>query len=253
MRDAASLVRNVRNSFAEYFRLRPDPYPASLAHLPPEGREEFAQTQHLKVFQTGFSDSFVIGIPLTPHRREDEPAVLARVVNDLHNALLALAYLSLEALRQGIPLRGGVDIGLGVEMFPNEVYGPALLSAYRLESQVAEYPRAAIGETLLEYLSFLERQPQDVPLNQFTASMVPHCRRLICPSPDDGWPMLHFLSPVVMAAPGDVVTARHQAEAWVKDQAVRYRAERNSKLFTRYVRLIRYFQAYPPRPPEPQR
>ena len=69
-------------------------------------------------------------------------------MTSLWHALLGLACRSLSALQQGIPLRGGIDVGLGTEMFPNEVYGPALLNAYRLESQAAEYPRTALGENL---------------------------------------------------------------------------------------------------------
>ena len=243
MKEATELVRNVRNSFAEYFKMRTAD-PAVLEKLPPERREEFARIRSLKVFQVGLSDSFVIGIPLTPREGESEPVALARAVNDIANALLGLACLSLAALQQGIPLRAGIDVGLGMEMFPNEVYGPALLNAYHLESQVAEYPRTAFGETFFAYLSFLEGLPKDVILNQFTANMVQHCRQFVCPSPDDGWPMLHFLSPFVMAAPGGFVKARQDADAWVKAQIARYGVERNGKLLRRYTRLSRYFDAY---------
>lgn len=244
MKEAGELVRNVRNSFAEFFKISRTVDPDVLERHPPERREEFARIRSLKAFQTGFSDSFVIGIPLTPRDEESESVALARAVNDIHNALFGLACLSLNSLQQGIPLRAGIDVGLGMEMFPNEVYGPALLNAYHLESQVAEYPRAVLGETFFTYLSFLEGLPKDVILNQFTASMVQGCRRLVCPSPDDGWPMLHFLSPFVMAAPGEFVQARREAETWVKGQAARYGAERNGKLFRRYTRLSRYFDAY---------
>ena len=243
MKEAGELVSNVRNSFAAFFKMTTVD-PAVLETQPPKRREEFARIRSLKVFQTGFSDSFVIGIPLTPRDGDSESVALARAVNDIHNALFGLAFLSLNSLQQEIPLRAGIDVGLGMEMFPNEVYGPALLNAYHLESRVAEYPRAVLGETFFTYLSFLEGLPRDVILNQFTASMVHHCRRLVCPSPDDGWPMLHFLSPFVMAAPGEFVQARHEAETWVKGQAARYGTERNGKLFRRYTRLSRYFDAY---------
>lgn len=243
MKEAGELVRNVRNSFAEFFEMRTVD-PDILARHPPERREEFARIRSLKAFQTGFSDSFVIGIPLTPRDGESESVALARAVNDIHNALFGLACLSLYSLQQGIPLRAGIDVGLGMEIFPNEVYGPALLNAYHLESQVAEYPRAVIGETFFAYLSFLESLPKEVILNQFTANMVQGCRRLVCRSPDDGWPMLHFLSPFVMAAPGELVKARQEAETWVRGQAARYRAQSNEKLFRRYTRLILYFDAY---------
>jgi hypothetical protein len=241
--EAASVVRNVRNSFAEFFKERPIE-PGVLEQHPVERREEFASIIRRKAVQIGFSDSFTISIPLTPVPKETPFVALARGAYDMSMALLGLGTLSLAALQQGIPLRAGIDIGLGTEMFPNEIYGPALLSAYRLECTVAEYPRTVFGETFFAYLCYLEDLPKEVILNEFTAKMVARCREFSCPAPDDGWPMLHYLSPVVMAAPGDFVKARKEAENWVRGELARYGKERNEKLYRRYVRLSRYFDTY---------
>ena len=46
--------------------------------------------------------------------------------------------MMLISLGNGIPLRAGLDVGLGLRgMFPNEVYGPVSVSSYRLESEIA--------------------------------------------------------------------------------------------------------------------
>ena len=55
----------------------------------------------------------------------------------------------------GHPARGGLDVGLGVEIAPGEVYGAALERAYQLESEVAQHPRLVIGKELVAYLDFL--------------------------------------------------------------------------------------------------
>ena len=244
MIQVGTVTRNVRDSFSTYFSTMSSLQP-SVEHIRPDKREEFTRINARMVLSIGFSDSFVVSLPLQAVTTVPEPEGFARSATSLWHALLGLACMSLSALQQGIPLRGGIDVGLGTEMFPNEVYGPALLNAYRLESQVAEYPRTALGENLGAYLAMLEQLPQDVPLNEYTKNMVGLCRKLICAAPDDGWPMLHFLSPVVMDAPGNFVAAKRVASDWVRGRINHYRTERNGKLFRRYVRLARYFGSYP--------
>ena len=248
MTETGTIVRNVRNSFSRYFTMR-GVSQERLERVPPELRDEYRSISSLKAFQVGFSDSFVLSVPLQAVVEDPDPRGFARSVNDLWNALFGLSCLSLAVLRQGIPVRAGADVGLGVEMFPNEVFGPALLNAHRLESQVAEYPRTAIGENLLAYLSMLEQLPQTVLLNEFTANRARDCRRFICAAPDDAWPMLHFLTPFVLASPGDFVEGKRLAHEWVRGQIQKYAAARNGKLFRRYARLGRYFDAYTPPPP----
>ena len=59
----------------------------------------------------------------------------------------------------GVPIRGGVEVGLGVEMFEHEYYGRVLVDAYLIESTAADYPRVLVGPRLLNYLAALERGP----------------------------------------------------------------------------------------------
>jgi hypothetical protein len=55
----------------------------------------------------------------------------------------------------GVPIRGGIDLGFAMNIGPDEIYGPALASAYHLESKVAAYPRIVVGKTLVSYLKEL--------------------------------------------------------------------------------------------------
>jgi hypothetical protein len=126
--------------------------------------------------------------------------------------------MSLEALAQGgRAWRAGLDVGIGMEIFPNEVYGPVLLSAYQLESAVAEWPRVVLGRGLLDYLDFLERLSPTDSLDAFTARMAVGAKEFICTS-DDGWPMLHILSPAVMNAPANCVANKLAAQKWIHEQ-----------------------------------
>jgi hypothetical protein len=145
-------------------------------------------------------------------------------------------------LAQGIPWRGGIDVGIGMEIFANEVYGPVLLSAYSLESTAAEYPRVVIGRGLINYLEFVHRLPPAEPLDAFAASMAGGAKEFICTS-DDGWPMLHFLSPAVMKAPGNHLQNKQTAHNWIREQVKRHWSATDDKLFRRYSRLLHYFDA----------
>jgi hypothetical protein len=143
----------------------------------------------------------------------------------------------------GVPLRGGVDVERGIDLFPNEVYGPAAINAYTLESRVAEYPRIVVGDGLLQYLDYLEGLPSQGPGRDIAAMRAAHCRRLICRAPDDGRSMLHMLEPAFLdlAKFADTATAAYE---WVRQQPEVHSRHDNAKLESRYLRLLQYFHAH---------
>jgi hypothetical protein len=242
MADTAGVVRNERESIARW--LAEGVTDEALTKIPLERREEFAHIITRTAFQTGFSDSFVVAFPLQVDG-VDEHLSRARSLYDVWTALLGLSVLSLASLAQEIPWRAGIDVGIGMQIFPNEVYGPVLYSAYKLESTVAECPRLVLGRGLLDYLTFIEHLPPTEPLDAFAANMAADCRQLICGS-EDGWPMLHILSPVVMKTPGDTHQHARTAAEWISKQVIEHWKAKDEKLFRRYTRLDRYFRACAP-------
>ena len=242
MSETGGVVRNVRNSVAEWLASNKHVSEDALASLPPERREEFTSVRTLEAFQTGFSDSFTVAFPLQVDG-VDERLSRARAVVDAWNALLGLSALSLLSLAQGIPWRAGVDVGIGMEVFPNEVYGPALLNAYTLESRMAEYPRILVGRGLVDYLNFMEHLAPAEPLDAYAARMATRSKEFISTS-DDGWPMLHMLSPAVLKASANLVAAKRTAHQWVREQCGQFWSQNDEKLFRRYTRLLRYFDAF---------
>ena len=130
----------------------------------------------------------------------DERLSRARAVYDLWTALLGLSVLSLASSAHELPWRGGIDVGIGTQIFPHEVYGPVLLSACKLESTVAEWPRLVVGRGLLDSLAFTERLPTIEPLDAFTAKVATDCRQMICGS-EDGWP--HATRPLTRSLEGN--------------------------------------------------
>jgi hypothetical protein len=73
----------------------------------------------------------------------------------IYYLLLANGAVFLQMLSDGIVIRGGVEIGRGLS-FKNfgsyEIYGSALLNAYKIESSRAIFPRIVIGTLLHEHL-----------------------------------------------------------------------------------------------------
>ena len=70
----------------------------------------------------------------------------------IHAILASCATLIPTLLSVGIPIRGGIDLGIGVEFITGEIYGPVLQSAYHLENMVAKYPRIVVGKNLNKFI-----------------------------------------------------------------------------------------------------
>lgn len=78
----------------------------------------------LKITHRGFSDSFVLTVPLAT---DSDPRATLEAVSSLWFALYGIAALGLSALAR-VPVRGGIEVGLARNLFPGEAYGPAMLN-----------------------------------------------------------------------------------------------------------------------------
>lgn len=84
---------------------------------------------------TMFSDSIVLS-----HEIDED--------FDFYSFVLYIAELQMELLKNGILIRGGIEIG---NLYHDDsfVFGDGLIAAYRLESKYAIYPRILVGEKIL--------------------------------------------------------------------------------------------------------
>lgn len=226
---SAARVKVIRDAFALYFSAA-----ISNAENTPEHQLRSDIFDSIGFRQTGFADSFVIAVPL-----EHQYGPVAAAAG-IWASLYGIGGIWLTAMSLGVPMRGGVDVERGIDLFPNEVYGPAAINAYTLESQVAEYPRVVVGDGLRQYLDHLAAQG---PSNHIAAMRAAHSRHLICKAPDDGRPMLHMLAPDILAQAKFATTAT-EAYAWVTHQCDVFSRQGNAKLESRYMRLLQYFQAH---------
>jgi hypothetical protein len=85
---------------------------------------------------TQFSDSIVISFPM-----KEESGVFY--------ALLEILWVQIDLLYRGMLCRGAVTKGKLIHT-PRILFGPAMVDAYRLESNAATYPRVILDESIVE-------------------------------------------------------------------------------------------------------
>lgn len=237
----AGRVLDIRKAFDALFQeLTKGATESFLSTLPAEQRARVASARKLRVSNRGVSDSFIVSVPL--EERDQHPYTAAVGV---FASLYGIAGIALTALAGGPPLRGGIDVGLAINLRPDEVYGPVLRCAYALESKKASYPRILIGPSLLDYLeTFTARTPRD-RLDDLAIVNVKVAQRLICFDPEDQLPMVHLVSPALFEiAPGmkeTEKTAREQSKLLLEQ----FRTSGDSIRAAKYERLEKYFAAYP--------
>lgn len=164
-------------------------------------------------------------------------------MNNVYSALVATACLGLSSFADRIIWRAGLDVGICTQIQDSEIYGPALERAFYLESQLAEYPRFAIGDVLINYLSSIKEQGCKTPLGQFAKTMASFCSEMILKD-TDGRYMLDFLgerAKEIHDGAGIGVKTFNLARDFISSEYERYNKENNHKLASRYYRLLSYF------------
>lgn len=187
-----------------------------------------------------FSDGMVIYIPLGR-------GIIKSPINSIFGLLIASGLLCATGLAAKGPVRIGIDVAWAVEYKPGELYGSALAHAYRLESEVAKWPRVVVGEGLLGYLQhYAESSGSDIS-SQFRREMAALCQGMI--SEDiDGQQILHYLGPgfakaVQSGMEGDIV---HRAKEFIELQLAKWEQEGNAVLAERYRIVGQYYQQHRP-------
>lgn len=236
LRDTYGAVSGMRRlfdtSFEQFTRKEID-----LGNLTEDQQQVYRRMNNHPIQFQGFSDSIVTYLSI---RDTDDAKVHVRGILGI---LIAAGLTSLGLLGMGHPIRGGLDIGIGFQPTPKEIYGPALSRAYSLESEVAHYPRIVVGNTLVSYLNATAaQQPSDAYAEQ-SKMVAAKCIKCLAYD-DDGTPFIDYLGPFFRG-----IVADSSGDAAVVDQAYdrvigfsnKYKREKNSKLAFRYTLLRNYF------------
>lgn len=120
-----------------------------------KGVEQFKLTGRLA--STAFSDSIVISVKV-----EDN-------INQMLSSLVAgISYIGNDLLKSGILIRGGITCGKLLNKTNGMVVGPALIEAYELESNLANYPRIILSDKIIKKLNYpIERKRNSYPYHQY--------------------------------------------------------------------------------------
>lgn len=155
-------------------------------------------------------------------------------------------YFCLLGLAQRHPVRGAIDIAWGVELPRIGLYGPAVANAYKLESEVAKYPRIVVGQQVVDFLEGELTKTSNDPFTRGNRSWAKLCRGMLLKDNDGHW-IVHYLGTTFQHS---VTNTTHpfiygRAHAFVVDQLEEHRKSKNNKLEYRYGQLLNYFNEHP--------
>jgi hypothetical protein len=156
--------------------------------------------------------------------------------------------IMLTELARKVAIRGSVTVGLGLELTDNDLYGPVLAEAHRMESECAEHPRVLVSKEAVDFAQqtygFSDDprvDTRDATINRFSAG-------LICKDQEDGRHIVDFLgetmSSFILAMPfangaRTCVIALYQFASEERDEFKRLACKR---LEERYSRLLQYIE-----------
>ena len=191
----------------------------------------------------GVSDSIFVAVPLAWTRHP------AAGVVDVFRSLMAAASMWLVGLSTNHPIRGGMEIGTGIDIEPGEIYGQALEAAYRLESQVARLPRVVVGPKCVEFLEAVKRSDNVSDAgSRLAGSSADLCLSMLRQDAD-GNTIVDGLGRTLLDQSRDVPGLREQfsrAHENVRANCRRFRGAGDSKLASRYEALRAYFEECAP-------
>ncbi|MBA4419087.1 MAG: hypothetical protein C0392_14455 [Syntrophus sp. (in: bacteria)] len=203
--------------------------------FPPLEQELLKQFRSTPVFYRHFSDSLIVHIPLRNDMGKFQCHAIYRVL-----AATAMTFLS--CLVHSWTIRGGIELGLAMDIEEGEVYGPALARAYRLESKVAQYPRIVIGEELVRYLQMVAGQKAVTAEETAHSSSATRSLGLLAVD-DDGCTFLDWLGTDIRSTFQEHAALVRTAYNFIIQESIKHKEDRNSKLGFRYTLLRNYVES----------
>lgn len=165
-------------------------------------------------------------------------------MNGLFGLLATCGSLCLLSLARGKPVRIGIDMAWGSELNENELYGCIIAKSHKLENEIAQYPRAVVGEQLVHYLVVSSKAEISDVFSIVNKQIADLCLEMIAVD-EDGYHMIDYLG---SGFKKNVATNLEDnklyslAYNFVLTQLEKAREEKDSKLGFRYSHLRNYFE-----------
>ncbi|MBE0472450.1 MAG: hypothetical protein IBX55_23445 [Methyloprofundus sp.] len=186
--------------------------------------EESPEIKH-----TFFSDLIVMHLSLS---KDGEQLDICR----LKLMLISLTEVFLGMLAKGIPLRGGVDIGIAIESQDGQLYGRALSKAYELESNVAQSIRIVIGQELVDLLHEAANDSKS-EYNDDAKS----CLQFIKKDTDGVYILDYLAKPFHKLT--DFASLASKAKIFLESEDNKFRKCGDYKTASKYDKAIKYFES----------
>ena len=214
-RNSYGNVKNLRKSTSES---------GSFFNNIAEKSEETPEIKH-----TFFSDLIVMHLSLS---KDGEQLDICR----LKFMLISLTEVFLGMLAKGIPLRGGVDIGIAIETQDGQLYGRALSKAYELESNVAQSIRIVIGQELVDLLHEAANDSKS-EYNDDSKSCLQFIKK-----DTDGVYILDYLAKTFHKLT-DFASLASKAKIFLESEDNKFRKCGDYKTGSKYDKAIKYFES----------
>ena len=163
----------------------------------------------------------------------------------VYQVLVTCMTQMLMQLAIGYPIRGGLDVGTGLEV-DGEFFGAARVKPYRLESK-AEHPRLVVGDELVRYLKTNARPEGPGIEQQMQALLAAKCLTFLIRDQDGKW-ILDYAGPgarsVLEQQPSGEIVAK--ARAFAQQSRTQFQKDSSKlglTLFQRYSKLVRYLDS----------
>ena len=233
--ETAGYVLRLRKQLNDCFETFQKPTPP-LDNVPLEVRERILNARRAVKYRF-FSDSIIMEISF----RGDEEQVASMI--GVYGCMGACCILHGVALMSKRPIRGGIDVGPGLDITENEVYGPVLEHAHRLESELADYPRVLVGEGLSNYLDAIESTVPTTQIGRVAQSLASRCKQLITMDAD-GLQMLDFLGKEMAMSPTleDRQKLFGLISEYIAEQKQIASSQGDQKHLSRYLKLAAYVE-----------
>ena len=243
LKDTAGVVLGFRRLFRTNFRAAAQ-HTDRAASLPAHQRAEMLAAMTSEILCWGVSDSIFVAVPLA---RTRHPA--ARVA-DVFRSLLAASSMWLFGLSTNHPIRGGMEIGTGIDIEPGEIYGQALEAAYRLESTVARLPRIVVGSKCIEFLEEVKRSGNVSDAGSRSAAIIADLCLSMVRQDTDGNTVVDGLGRTMLVQSLELPDFRDQvsrAHDNVRARLHHFRGAGDTELASRYETLLAYFDECAPK------
>jgi len=234
-RGSLGRVLDVREWFSKYFDTVNRPV-LDLSSFPADFQDTFRRIRSDDCRMYVLSDAIVISFALSDEYEH------CRALNGFETALFAISGMAVSAFAAGVSLRGGMDVGIATSIDDKEVYGPAMVRAYTLESEVAEYPRFVAGTELIRFLERVRDQKPQTRFGQAAQRLAAQCRRIIVQD-TDGRQMVDFLNKEVKDTLALQCEMFSKGHSFVRGEYEKFDKGGNEKLASRYYRLLQYYLA----------